>query len=192
MTIRRALIIFLTLITLVSCKQKRVDNTAATTKADNGGYWSIIQFGQDQWQTFHGQPFTLEKIVTENGKTDSTYVPAFQMDWGEIFNIFFKSDISDKKFIDHYNFSSFDEDVTGKHTFYYEAKDPDLYTRKLQISIDPTTNKIVSIYIETQQSSKYDGLSYKLYYAPMKLIQIQEFDNTHTKPIQRVTEYRFL
>lgn len=191
MTIRRLLIIFLALITIVSCKKKQTP--AADTKTeDKGGYWSIVQFGQDQWSTFHGQPFSLEKIVTENGKTDSTYLSAFQVDWGAIFKVFFQSDISDRKYIDHYDFSSFDEDVTGTHTFYYEAKDPDLYTRKLQISIDPTTNKIVSIYIETQQSSRYDGLSYKLYYAPMKVIQIQEFDNTHTKSIQRVTEYRFL
>jgi len=192
MTIRRILVISLILLTAVSCKKKQADTTKNQAQID-GGYWSIIEFGKDQWKTFHGQPFSLQKIVTVNGKTDSTYLSAYDVDWGEILKVFFESDISDKKFIDHYNFSSFDEDVTATHTFYYEAKDPDLFTRKLQISIDPTTNRIVSIFIETQKSSQYDGSSHKLYYAPLKVIQIQDFDNTHTgKPVERLTEYRFL
>lgn len=193
MNIRRILVIFLTLITVVSCKSKKVDTTQSKQPQVDGGYWSIIQFGQDQWNTFHGQPFSLQKIVTVNGKTDSTYISGFDVDWGEIFKVFFQSDISDKKYIGHYDFSAFDNDATATHTFYWEAKDPDLYTRKLQLSIDPTNNRIMSVYIETQESSRYDGMSHKLYYAPLKVIQIQDFDNTHTgKPIHRVTEYRFL
>jgi hypothetical protein len=172
------------------CKQKPQQQDQVT--ADKGTYFSIKQFVQDQWNTFHGEPITFIKTVTENGKTDSSYVNAYNLEWGEIFKIFFASDISDKKYLNHYDFSMFEDDGTATRNFYYEAKDKDLFTRKLMISADQTNNKIRSIYIETQKDG-WTSYSQKLYYAPMKVIQIQESKKPFIGHIKEtVTEYHFL
>lgn len=174
---------------ILGCKQKAAPVPAT---ADKGTYFSIKQFTQDQWNTFHGEPITLVKTVTENGKTDSSYVNAYNMDWGWVFKLFFASDISDKKFLDHYNFNMFADDNTATMNLYYEAKDKNLFTRKLMISADQNNRKIKSIYIETEKDG-WSSFSQKLYYLPMKLIQIQEYKKPFIGPAKEtVTEYRFL
>ena len=96
------------------------------------------------------------------------------MDWKSILQPFFASDISDKKYLDQYNFSLFEDDVTDTRTLMYEAKDTKLFTKLLQIVTDQENNKITSIYVETEKNGKLQ----KLLYAPVKLIQIQEFETS--------------
>jgi hypothetical protein len=152
-----------------------------------------MQFTQDQYNTFHGQPFSLIRSIKENGKVDTAVVSADSMNWGEIFKIFFESDIGDKKFLGKYNFNMFDEDKTITRNYYYEAKEDNLFTRKMQIATDPNNNKIRAIYIETE---KYDGhatMSQKLYYAPIRMIQIHQLEKTKSGKVnEKEVVYRFL
>jgi len=141
---------------------------------DDKTYFSIIQFADDQFQTFGEQPYTFRRVISLNGKTDSSYVSSFEMDWKSILQPFFASDISDKKYLDQYNFSLFEDDVTDTRTLMYEAKDNKLFTKLLQIVTDQENNKITSIYVETEKNGKLQ----KLLYAPVKLIQIQEFETS--------------
>lgn len=186
----RTTILILTVFSLFSCKKPAEEPVAANEP--EGTYFSIIQFAKDQWDTFYGQPYSLQKIVTMNGKVDTSYVSALDMDWSSVLKIFFETDISDKKYLDRYNFSLFEDDATLTRNFYYEAKEKDLFTRKLQIAADEETNKIRSVYIETSRNSTLNDLNQKLYYVPQKLIQIQEFEKSKTGPDKDIRiEYRF-
>ncbi|HXS36281.1 MAG TPA: hypothetical protein VN721_06240 [Flavipsychrobacter sp.] len=159
----------------------------------DGNYWSIKQFAQDQFNTFHNQPFTLQRIITVNGKSDTSYVSAFEMDWGYILKIFFESDISDQKYLDHYSFETFDDNITQSRTFYYQAIDDNLFTRKLQILVDPVNNRIHNIYIETSKHTRWGERDEKLYYSPVKEIQIQIYEKSFmSDPKDSLIEYRFM
>ncbi len=177
---------------LVSCKPKQNDK-AVEELAEKGTYFSIKQFIADQWSLYHGQPYGLQKIVYLNGKVDSAMVSAYDLDWAPIFKVFFETDISDKKFLGKYDFSKFADDATMTHNFFYEANDPKLFTRKLQISADNVNNKIRSIYIETQKQGQWSSKTQKLFYMPVKVISIQEYEKTAPNTVKELRiEYRFL
>lgn len=177
---------------VAACGNKKQKETPQPD-ASEGTYFSIRQFVSDQWETFHGQPFAIAKVVTVNGKTDSIMTNADKLDWGSIFKIFFATDISDPKFLGKYDFSQFADDATASNNFYYEAKEPDLFTRKLHIISDDVTNKIKSIYIETEQKTKWGSRIQRLFYIPVKTISIQEFESTTTGDKKELrVEYRFM
>ena len=167
----RLFLIAITFFLFASCKKENDKNTIDTS---GGTYFSITQFAMDQFRTFGGQPYSLQKVVTLNGKVDSSFESALTMDWAAVIKPFLESDISDKKYLDQYNFSMFEDNATDTRNFFYESKDPKLFTKKLQISSDAINNKIQSIYIETEKNGKVQ----KLFYAPVKLIQIQEFESS--------------
>lgn len=178
-------IIIISTIFWVSCKPKQEEPKPDASK---GTYFSIKQFADDQWATFRGQPFGMQKVVYMNGKTDSSYTTAYDVNWGTIFNPFFESDISDPKFLGKYRYSVFKDDNTYSVNLFYEAVDDKLFTRKLVITLDELTAKVKSIYIETEGKK----VSRKLLYLPVTLISIQEFE--HTGPVSKELriEYRFL
>jgi len=165
------IVLLYALLFMVSCAQKKEKKDSSNTS--DAGYFSIVQFAQDQFANFGGQPYTLRKIVTLNGKTDSTFVKANEMDWANVLKPFLESDISNKKYLDQYNFSLFEDSATDTRSFYYEAKEKKLFTRTLQITSDALNNKITAIYIETEKNGKVQ----KLFYRPLKIIQIQEYES---------------
>jgi len=187
----RFLLLILFLILLGSCKQdEKTENKVAD---NNATYFSIKQFVKDQYDIYRGQPFGLVKTVRLNGKVDSSLVTANNMEWGSIFKIFFDTDISDPKFLNEYDFTMFEDDASLTRNFYYEAKSDKLYTKKLQISADVTTNKIRSIFIEASENTRWHGKLRKLFYMPLKVINIQEFERSTPGPDKElIIEYRFL
>lgn len=179
-------LLFTLLLLTVSCKKKETNNEPNTA---NGNYFSIMQFAQDQFHLLWGQPYTFQKIVTLNGKSDSTFEKATDVDWATVLKPFFESDISDKKYLDQYNFTMFEDNTTETRNFFYEAKNKKLLTQKLQVTADLYNNKISAIYIETEKNGKVQ----KLYYAPKKLIQIQEFETAFLgKDKNLKVEYYFM
>lgn len=170
------LIVLITSLIFTSCNKGSEDSISKVNTSE-GTYFSIIDFTKDQWQSFKGQPYAIKQITTLNGATDTVMLSALTMKWSPIFKIFFESDISDPKFLDQYNFAMFEETTTEARTFTYTAKDPKLFTQKLEILADLFSNKIRSIYIETQKENFWNSETQKLYYAPLKVIQIQEYNN---------------
>jgi hypothetical protein len=186
-------LIFIALFLVSSCK--RADTTEeAYTGADTGAtYFSIKQFILDQYNTYHEQPFGFVKIVYLNGKVDSSLVTTRTVEWGPIFKAFFDTDIGHSKFLNQYDFTMFEDNATDTRNFYYEAKNDKLYTRKLQISADMVSSKVRSIYIEAIENTRWHGKTCKLFYMPLKLISIQEFEKSTPGPDKELrVEYRFL
>jgi hypothetical protein len=185
----RVLLAF-TVLTVSACGKKEKEVNIPT---DNGTYFSIRQFAKDQLDAYWGQPFTLQKTQTVNGKTDSAYISTYNMDWASVLKTFFESDISDPKYLGKYRFSMFDDESTDSRNYYYEAIDKDLFTRSLQIITNPYNDMIKSIYIETSSNGRMGQRSQKLYYKPIKIIQIQEFESLALeKDKSSRVEYRFM
>src|SRR5690606_39407463 len=65
---------------LGACQQE--EKKQAEEQETGPGYFSIKEFAADQFETFWGQPFTLQKIIHLNGKTDTLYKDAYNMEWG--------------------------------------------------------------------------------------------------------------
>ncbi len=172
----RLLLPLLFLLFITSCSKSE----KAAEDSPEGTYFSIIQFTKDQWKTYKGQPFGIKKTVYLDGTADSTTTNAIDLDWASVFKVFFDTDISDKKFIGQYDFSAFrgiDKDVNG---FYYEANNPKLYTKKLQITAEDITGRVKSIYIEAGKSDRMGTRSLKLFYTPLSSITIQEMETSKT------------
>ncbi len=165
-----------------SCKKKDEKDPYADVK---GSYFSIRQFALDEWKTFRGEPFTIIKTTKEvkgdakkvkdmsSAKTDSIYTNSDTLNWGSIFEVFFATDISDRKYLGKYTFSQFDDNMEGTRNFYYRANDDDLFTQKLLITIDITNNKVKGLYVETFKKTIWTEIKQNLYYAPMRTVQIQ-------------------
>lgn len=184
-------IILLASLSVTACKKK--EEPPVKYNPDEGTYYSIRSFIEDQWSTYHGQPFLISKVVTMNGKKDSTTRSAIYVNWGEIFNLFMETDISDPKFLDKYTFSLFREESMQTRNYYYEAKDPELYTQKLHIATDLWTNKVRTVYIETLKKTFWTKQTRKLLYSPITVIQIQEHEEPFIGKNKDLTiEYRFL
>jgi len=160
---------------LSSCARKKAPEPAPD--ASQGTYYSIRDFINDQWSTYKGQPYLLARTITFNGAKDSSLIPAAAVNWGQIFKLFTETDISDPKFLDKYNFSMFVENMTQTRNFCYEAKEPGLFTRKLQIAADMFNNKIRSVYIETKKETFWNTETQKLFYSPVTSLQIQQHND---------------
>lgn len=170
-------ILFIALGAIISSSCKKKIDPYADIK---GNYFSINQYALDQWNTFSGEPIMILKTVRVNsGKIDSLLTNSDTLNWAPIFKAFSETDISDRKYLGQYTFTQFDDNQDGTHNFYYEANDKDLFTQKLLLTIDQLTNKVKGIYIETITKDIEGERTQKLYYAPLKTIQIQ----TDSRPI---------
>ena len=192
-TTRGILLLLLLIITTASCKKKKNADAIVT---NSGTYFSIKQYALDEWNTFAHSPFTIIKsIKVNNGRSDSSYTNSDTINWTPIFKTFFETDISDKSFLGKYKFTQFDDNQDGTHNFFYEAQDEDddLFTQKLLITINSYNKRVKGIYIETKKKNLFGECTQKLYYSPMKTIQIQ----TDNKPLlgsstYTIVQYDFL
>ncbi len=159
---------------LSSCKEDNKLDMFANVK---GTYFSVKQFSLDEWQTHAGEPIVFKQTVTLNGKTDTSYVNIEQLDWRPILKTFVETDISDRKFLGQYTFNQFDDATDNTHNFMYVANNKNLFTQKLLITMDVNSMKVRGVYIETYKKSIWNERIQKLYYAPVKIIQIQQYDH---------------
>lgn len=172
---------------LSSCKE----TTSLDLLTENkGSYFSTKQYIIDEWQTHAGEPLVFTKMVRENGKRDSSVVNVEHMNWPEVLKPFIDADISDKKFLNKYTFTQFDDGLDNTKNFMYQANKEELFVQKLLITMDLTTNKVRGLYIETFRKVLWGSTTQKLYYTPARTIQIQEYK----KPLlgskqEKITQY---
>lgn len=175
---------------MLSCQRYRSE---PSTINNSDTYFSIKQYAVDQAQVLGGVPHGLYRISQLNGKSDTAITNLLIMDWGPILKTFSATDIAPKKYIGSYDFSVYDDDITGSRGFIYTAKDPKLFTRTLQINTDPSNNKITSIYIETARHDFWGSMSQKLLYVPLRIIQIQESQSSLIGKARNLrVDYRFM
>jgi len=185
------LVVILAGILFSSCKKKEQKDPNAGPK---GNWFSIRQFGIDQWNSYvGGTPFVILKTVKVNNKIDSSYTNSDTLNWGNIFKTFFETDISDSTLQDQYTYTAFYDNEDMTLNLFYKANDPDLFTQKLEVTVDQYTRKVRGIYIETYKKDVWGEYKQKLVYVPMRSIQMQEDE----KPLfgakkYVITEYSFM
>lgn len=186
---------FLSLLLLTTiatgCKE---DPPGGKQKGDEGTYFSMRRFAQDQWNNHLGEPILLMKTVRVNeGKIDTSYASSDTLNWGEIFAYFFKAEICDPEYLDRYKFSQFEDDMDDTYNFFYEALEKDLYTRKLLLTTERENMMAKGVYVEAVERSLLEDKVLKLYYKPMKRIQIQVTETpVFGEKKHTVTEYEFM
>lgn len=157
------------------------------------GYFSIRDYIKDQWDTHRGQPFGIIKVVSMNDKVDTVYTNTFDIELGKVIDIFAETDISDTSYLGRYQFSNFGDNPTMSINYFYEAKSPELFTRRLQIAADDLTGVVKSIYIETEKKTNLNIKHRKLTYMPSKRISIYELESSKVGPQKEVKiDYIFL
>lgn len=167
---------FVFLVCLVSCNNAE----DIPEQKKEATYFSVIQYAEDQWETFRGQPFGIVKTVDFNGVVDSSVLNSLEMNWSSVLNVFFETDISDPKYLGEYEFTTFDDPKTITRNFYYKAKNKKLYTQTLHLMIDYFTSKVKSIYIEAKKDTRLGTKDVKLFYLPLETISIQELETSKT------------
>ncbi len=189
--LRRCLPLLLLTTALLSCKKS--PPKTATTDAGKGTYFSMAQFVGDQVSMLHETIYTLEKRVEINGQKDSSIVSIPAENWAPVYAAFLSADIGKPKFLGKYRFSQFDEEITFSNNYVYEALEENLPVRRLMISANAETHRIQSLLAEVETSNFWGSTRKKLYYAPLKVIQIQEW-NTALIGADKTfrAEYRFL
>ena len=174
---RSVILVALFAIVAGSCKKKEPKEDFSDVK---GNYFSINQFIVDQWNNFPGPTCVMVKNVRVNNVTvDSGFTNTDTFSLAPVFKTFRESDISDRKFLGKYKFTQFDDPQDATHNFFYQAEDDELFTQKLLITLDMYNMKVRGIYIETFKKTALDECTQKLYYSPLKTIQIQ----TDDKPV---------
>lgn len=151
-------------------------------------YFSVQQFILDQFDLFRDQPFVFIKVASMGSSADTSFAAADTMDWASVLQPFANADISDTAMLGKYRYSEFDEPLTQQHILLYEARQPELSTRKLMIAADQETGRIYSIYMDVNLPG---GATERLFYAPLKLIQIQRFSVHNGRPQNLRVEYFF-
>jgi hypothetical protein len=169
----------------VPVERMKVEDTTQT-------YFSIKDYFNDQWKSREGNPYTLLRLQTVNGKTDSAFKLLTNELWAALRAPFDAADISDKKFLGYYKFDSFIDETTETTHYYYESISPDLYLQKMDISADQYNNRVRSVYLETRRVENGRHISQKLQYIPDRLFQVQQFEKTEGQKEQNSNlEYRY-
>lgn len=187
------LLIVVIALSLFACKEKQKSGSGEEEKAgEEDTYFSITDYFVDQWNNRRDNPYVLLRIVTLNGKSDSSFVNLDSTLWFGLRAKFDAADISNKKFLGQYKFDMFDDQTTETTHLHYEAKSPELFMQKMDIAADIFTNLVNSVYIETRQEKGNLSRTQKLQYIPDHIFQIQEYERSPGVPEKNLRmEYRF-
>ena len=127
-----------------------------------------------------------------NGKKDTGFVSAEKLDWSSVLDPFLASDIGDTSFLGKYKCSVFDEYATNSKVYYYEAIDPNVFTRLLQVNFDLENRHINGIYIETFEKTNFGDRAHRLIYRDGEVIDIREIEHSKLLPSKNLAvSYRF-
>jgi hypothetical protein len=186
---------------LFACKEKQKsasveEKTPATGRLavedSTQTHFSIKSYLEDQWTLKRNDPYTILKITVTGGKRDSAFVPLDSILWVTMTQPFLASDISDKKFLGWYKVDSYEDDVTETTHLNYQAVAPDAFTKKMDLAVNPVSNVIKTVFIETMAKTETKFITQKLQYRPDDIIQIVTFEKSNDKPgVTTSIDYRF-
>jgi hypothetical protein len=153
---------------------------------------SIVAYLHYQWQMKKEDPYTIMKITIQDGKRDSALIPLDSNLWVTMTTPFYASDISDKKYLGWFRVSTYSEDVTETNHLNYAAVSPDTFTQQVDLAVNPVSNNIKMVYIETARKTEGKTITQKLQYRPDDIIQIVEFVKEKDKPgVTKRIDYKF-
>ena len=145
---------------IIGCKNKEEKSSSVaeqqqkTDSAEVKNYLPVLDFLKSEIQNVDSFYAGMRKITMRNGKTDSTFIGSEE--FHRITNEFVTNDLNKAFLEEHYNESSFMDHSTQSVTFSYEAKNPGLAIRRIDLLTGQTSSgfdKLKSLFIEKQVSS---------------------------------------
>ena len=128
------LLIVVLSLSLFACKEKQKSNSVKEENTEEvATYFSVTDFFIDQWSNRRGNPYTLLRIVTLNGKSDSSFVQLDSTLWFSLRAKFDAADIKNRKFLGQYNFDMFEDQTNIVNVFVKDEKKSFIFNAKTKI-----------------------------------------------------------
>lgn len=129
---------------------------------------------RENLEPYQHEPYTFKLTTVSNGKKDSSFLKASQVDWDEWKRPFLQANLYQKKLDKCYDIDVFTDTVLGKITLMLSALDPKAITSRMSVMARSSDNKIMSVYAETRDAGFIATHEYKLLFVNGKTLQIQE------------------
>lgn len=133
-----------------SC-QSAETNPQLKSATDTIKFFPVTSFLQTQLIAIDSLPVTIMYVVTENSKSDTSWIKKNQRD--SILKTFLVEEIKQDNLTDFFKESTFKDETINAITLTYDAfgKIPDsIHIRHWDVYIDPDKGKVKKIYIEKE------------------------------------------
>lgn len=184
---------FLSLVSLVlilflsACHSKTYDGDSITNYPD------IKVIFRKYLKPYQQAPYTFALLTNRDGKKDSVYYKAKEVDWAALEKPFYAANLYQNKLDKHYRIDIMNDTLTAKMTLLLTALDPKEYTSNMSITATTADNSIQTLYAECRDAGIWNTTEYKLLYVVGKSIQIQEISKSPLSGLKHtVTTLRFL
>lgn len=159
----------LLLLLLAACKQApRPDGDSMINYPD------MEMILHENLEPYQHEPYTFKLTTVIDGKKDTSFLKASQVDWDEWKRPFLQANLYQKKLDKYYDIDVFTDTVLGKMTLLLSALDPKAITSKMSVMARTSDNKIMSVYAETRDAGFISTREYKLLFVNGKTLQVQE------------------
>jgi hypothetical protein len=167
--IKKRTLFILVSVLLFACGNKKVYNGDSMMN-----YPDMVLILKENLQPYQKDPFTFKLITIENGKKDSAFLKAKEVDWESLKSPFLKANVFQKKLDKHYRIDVLTDTLYNKITMLLTATEPSDITSTMSITARSADNKILSVYAETRDAGFLVSTEYKLLYVNGRTLQVQE------------------
>lgn len=155
---------------MVSCQDKEYNGDSIVNYPDMN---VLLKENLDPYQQ---EPYSFQLNTIKDGKKDSVFMKANQVDWKAIREPFMKANVFNPTYDGKYKVDVITDTIYGRMTMMCTSLDIKLPTSKVTITARTADNKVTSIYAEMREVSMFKSTEYKLLYSVGKQIQIQELE----------------
>ncbi|MBK7764069.1 MAG: hypothetical protein IPI46_12115 [Bacteroidetes bacterium] len=166
------LFLFALILNLSCVQKKKFDGDTITNYPD------IHMIFRQYLAPYQKEPYTFKLTITENGKKDSTFLKAKEVDWKKFEKPFLQANLFQEKLDGHYVIDVLHDTLHGNMTMLLSSLDPQAITSKMSITATTLQNKILTLYAETHDAGFITSTEYKLLYVVGKTLQVQEISKT--------------
>lgn len=182
------LVFITTLLFTFSCKQKKQYDGEKITN-----YPDINMIFRQYLAPYQKEPYTFKLMITENGKKDSSFQKAKEVDWEKLEKPFHQANLFQEKLDGHYTIDVLHDTLHSKMTMLLTSLNPQDITSTMSITATSLDNKIQTLYAETRDAGFFTTTEYKLLYVVGKTLQVQEITKTPFSGVQhKVSTLSFL
>lgn len=160
---------FVFCISILSCGNKKKYNGDSIMN-----YPDMELLFKQNLEPFQKPPYTFKLISNIDGKKDSSFLKANEVNWDDLKQPFLKANLFQEKLDKHYSIEVFTDTLLNKRTMLLTSLDPKAITSKMSITSKTNDNKILTIYAETRDAGFFMTREYKLLFVNGKTLQVQE------------------
>ncbi|HLX92275.1 MAG TPA: hypothetical protein VKR32_11355 [Puia sp.] len=166
--------ILLTIIILCGChdRQPQAGNAATDAPTEKKHFFPVVDYMRGQIRIVDSLPTAILKVVTRDGKPDSSFIKRDEFD--RLASEFIPADLQQENFETHFKETSFLDQTTNSATFTYSSTDPKLALQRVDVLATPDEvySKVKSIYLQETLNKNDTVIVKKLIWQAKKRFQI--------------------